>query len=80
MQQRFGQVRALAYRAYVFVYSANSESEPTSDRETLTFTEVYLGHVDIANFRKNGRGELGTYILRVPGSSTGRGFSAVLFC
>jgi hypothetical protein len=26
----------------------------------LTFTEVYLGHVDIADFRKNARGELGT--------------------
>ncbi len=52
MQRRFGQVRCLEYRAYLFVYSADSESEPTSDRKPLTFTEVYLGHVDIADFRK----------------------------
>jgi hypothetical protein len=26
----------------------------------LRFTEVYLGHVTIADFRKNARGELGT--------------------
>jgi hypothetical protein len=44
----------------VFVYSVDNESEPSSDRKPLTFTEVYLGHVDIADFRKNARGELGT--------------------
>jgi hypothetical protein len=44
----------------VFVYSVDNKSEPTSDRRPLTFTEVYLGHVDIADFRKNARGELGT--------------------
>lgn len=26
----------------------------------MTFTEVYLGNVSIADFRKNPRGELGT--------------------
>ena len=44
----------------VFVYSVDNESEPASDRKPLTFTEVYLGHVEIADFRKNARGELGT--------------------
>lgn len=38
----------------------DKESEPASDRKPLTFTEIYLGHVDIADFRKNGRGELDT--------------------
>src|SRR3990172_6855578 len=44
----------------VFVYAVDNESEPASDRKPLTFTEVYLGHVEIADFRKNARGELGT--------------------
>jgi hypothetical protein len=44
----------------VFVYAVDNESEPSSDRKPLTFTEVYLGQVDIADFRKNARGELGT--------------------
>ena len=44
----------------VFVYAVDNESEPSPDRRPLTFTEVYLGHVDIADFRKNARGELGT--------------------
>jgi hypothetical protein len=39
----------------------------------LTITEVYLGHFDIADFRKNARGELGTDNPQVPGSSPGRG-------
>jgi hypothetical protein len=26
----------------------------------MKFTEVYLGHVTVADFRKNSRGELGT--------------------
>lgn len=78
MQRRFGQVRSLAYRAYVLVYSANNESDPTSDRIPLTFTEVYLGHVDIADFRKNARSELGTDNSHVPGSSSGRGSQTAL--
>ena len=44
----------------VFVYSIDSETEPARDRAPLRFTEVYLGHVTIADFRKNARGELGT--------------------
>lgn len=44
----------------VFVYSVDTESEPAIDRRPMTFTEVYLGHVEISDFRKNPRGELGT--------------------
>jgi len=44
----------------VFGYSVNNESEPTSDRNPLTFTETYLRHVDIVDFWKNARGEFGT--------------------
>lgn len=44
----------------VFVYAVDNASEPSADREPLTFTEAYLGHVDVADFRKNPRGELGT--------------------
>jgi hypothetical protein len=68
MQRGFGPVRGLAYRVYVFVYSADNESEPTSDRKPLAFTEVYLGHLDIAGFRKSARGEFGTENPCVGGS------------
>ncbi len=44
----------------VFVYSIDSESEPTLSRRPMTFNEVYLGHVAVEDFRKNPRGELGT--------------------
>jgi hypothetical protein len=44
----------------VFVYKIDDESEPAADRRPLTFTEVYLGKVVRADFRKNDRGELGT--------------------
>lgn len=44
----------------VFVYAVDSESEPAISRRPLTFTEVYLGKVTVADFRKNPRGELGT--------------------
>jgi hypothetical protein len=44
----------------VFVYDVDNESEPAVSRRPLTFTEVYLGKVTIADFRKNARGELGT--------------------
>ena len=43
----------------VFVYKVDNETEPAKDRNPLTFTEVYLGKVEIADFRKNARGELG---------------------
>jgi len=44
----------------VFVYRVDNETEPACDREPMTFTEVYLGAVDIDDFRRNARGELGT--------------------
>ena len=44
----------------VFVYEVDAQSEPAIDRRAMTFTEVYLGHVTIKDFRRNPRGELGT--------------------
>lgn len=44
----------------VFVYEVDMSTEPAHDREPMTVTEVYLGKVAIADFRKNPRGELGT--------------------
>lgn len=44
----------------VFVYRVDNEREPATDRLSLTFTELYLGKVTVADFRKNARGELGT--------------------
>jgi hypothetical protein len=44
----------------VFVYVVDNDGEPAIDRDPMTFTEVYLGHVSIDDFRRNPRGELGT--------------------
>lgn len=44
----------------VFVYEADTETQPAADRAALRFTEVYLGYVTIADFRENSRGKLGT--------------------
>ena len=44
----------------VFVYAVDSKTEPASARRTLTFTEVYLARVEVQDFRKNQRSELGT--------------------
>lgn len=44
----------------VFVYKVDNTGEPAIDRDPMTFTEVYLGKVELADFRKNNRGELGT--------------------
>ena len=44
----------------VFVYSVDNETEPASDRQPMTFTEVYLSHVSVEDFRRNPRGKLGT--------------------
>ena len=44
----------------VSVYAVDNESEPAIDRHALTFTEIYLGHVGIDDFRRNERGDLGT--------------------
>jgi hypothetical protein len=44
----------------VFVYQVDTDSEPAIDRRPMTFTEIYLGHVTLEDFRRNPRGELGT--------------------
>lgn len=44
----------------VFVYRIDNVTEPAVKRQPMTFTEVYLGQVAVADFRKNPRGELGT--------------------
>lgn len=44
----------------VFVYEIDNQTEPAVERAPLTFTEIYLGHVKVTDFRKNARGELGT--------------------
>lgn len=44
----------------VFVYQIDNESEPARNRAPMKFTEVYLGLVTLADFRRNERGELGT--------------------
>ncbi len=44
----------------VFVYKADDTTEPANDRRPTEFTEVYIGKVALADFRKNARGELGT--------------------
>lgn len=44
----------------VFVYDVDNGTEPAIDRTPMTFTEIYLGQVAIADFRKNARSELGT--------------------
>jgi hypothetical protein len=44
----------------VFVYDVDEETEPAITRRPMNFTEVYLGHVTITDFRKNSRGILGT--------------------
>ena len=44
----------------VFVYAIDGQNEPARERRPLRFTEIYLGHVGIDDFRRNSRGELGT--------------------
>lgn len=44
----------------VFVYTVDNETEPAVERRPMTFTELYLGHVGVDDFRRNARGELGT--------------------
>ena len=44
----------------VFVYEADTKTEPAMNRRPMRFTEVYLGEVTLDDFRKNPRGELGT--------------------
>lgn len=44
----------------VFVYEVDGVTQPARQRKPMRFTEVYLGNVEVADFRKNARGELGT--------------------
>lgn len=44
----------------VFVYTLDNATEPAIDRRPMTFTEVYIGQVGVADFRRNERGDLGT--------------------
>lgn len=44
----------------VFVYVVDTATEPARERRPMTFTEIYLGHVEVTDFRRNERGELGT--------------------
>ncbi|HRQ65898.1 MAG TPA: hypothetical protein PKZ76_13725 [Xanthomonadaceae bacterium] len=44
----------------VFVYVVDNDGEDLAKRRALEFTEVYLSHVGIEDFRRNERSELGT--------------------
>lgn len=44
----------------VFVYRTDHATEPADARAPMKFTEMYLGRVEVADFRRNPRGELGT--------------------
>lgn len=44
----------------VFVYQTDNETEPATAREPMKFREVYIAKVEIADFRLNNRGPLGT--------------------
>ena len=44
----------------VFVYRIDDSTEPAVARAPMEFTEIYLGEVQVADFRRNERGELGT--------------------
>jgi hypothetical protein len=44
----------------VFVYAVDNATEPARERRPMSFTEIYLGRVEVDDFRRNPRGELGT--------------------
>lgn len=44
----------------VFVYRVDNDTEPMIDRAPMKFTEIYLGHVTVDDFRRNLRSELET--------------------
>ena len=44
----------------VSVYAVDIETEPARERRPTSFTDVYLAHVNVDDFRRNPRGELGT--------------------
>jgi hypothetical protein len=51
----------------VFVYQTDHATEPAEDRAPMKFTEIYLGRVNVADFRRNSRGELGTRTATLSG-------------
>ncbi len=44
----------------VFVYRTDQNTEPAQDRQPMMIREVYLAKVNVGDFRKNPRGDLGT--------------------
>jgi len=52
----------------VFVYTTDHVTEPAEDRAPMKFTEIYLGYVTEADFRRNPRGELGTRTATLTGA------------
>lgn len=44
----------------VVVYGVDNQSEPLTARESMAVREIYLGQFDLADFRRNERGPLGT--------------------
>lgn len=44
----------------VFVYEIDQVTEPAAERRATRFREVYLAHVNVDDFRRNARGDLGT--------------------
>jgi hypothetical protein len=44
----------------VFVYEVDNKTEPAAQRAPMRFVEVYLAYVQVGDFRRNPRGELGT--------------------
>jgi len=56
----------------VFVYQTDHDTEPAEDRAPMRFTEVYLGKVSVADFRRNPRAELGTRTATLSGPAIKR--------
>ena len=44
----------------LFAHRMDNETEPAVVRRPLEFVEVYLARVEVDDFRRNSRGELGT--------------------
>jgi|SRR5579864_2372589 len=58
---RFVNSQGLTARVLIFgTRGGPNKTEPAVERLAMTFTEVYLGQVTIADFRRNARGPLGT--------------------
>ncbi|ALC13683.1 hypothetical protein [Sphingopyxis sp. 113P3] len=47
----------------VFVYEIDQVTEPAAERRATRFSEVYLAHVTVDDFRRNARGELGGKLI-----------------